>query len=40
MSIVVLSTVVSIIAFKEKLSRLNLIGILLSIFAIALIALM
>lgn len=39
MSIVILGTLVSIIAFKEKLSKLNTIGILLSIFAIILIAL-
>jgi drug/metabolite transporter (DMT)-like permease len=39
MSIVVLGTVVSILVFKEKLSRLNTFGILLSVLAIVLIAL-
>jgi multidrug transporter EmrE-like cation transporter len=39
MSIVVLGTIISIIAFKEKLSKLNTAGILLSVFAIVLIAL-
>jgi drug/metabolite transporter (DMT)-like permease len=40
MSIVVLGTLISVIAFKEKLSKLNTIGILLSVFAIVLIALL
>ena len=40
MSIVVLGTMVSIIAFKEKLSKLNTLGILLSVIAIVLIALL
>jgi drug/metabolite transporter (DMT)-like permease len=40
MSIVVLGTVISIIAFKEKLSKLNMIGIILSVLAIVLIALL
>ena len=40
MSIVVLGTIISIIAFKEQLSKLNVAGILLSVLAIVLIALM
>lgn len=40
MSIVVLGTIVSIIAFKEKLSKLNVMGIMLSVIAIVLIALL
>jgi len=40
MSIVVLGTIISIIAFKEKLSNLNIMGIVLSVFAIVLIALL
>jgi drug/metabolite transporter (DMT)-like permease len=40
MSIVVLGTMVSIIAFKEKLSKLNVFGIVLSVIAIVLIALL
>ena len=39
MSIVVLGTIISIVAFNEKLSKLNTLGILLSVFAIVLIAL-
>jgi drug/metabolite transporter (DMT)-like permease len=39
MSIVVLGTFISIVAFKEKLSKLNALGIFLSVFAIILIAL-
>jgi drug/metabolite transporter (DMT)-like permease len=39
MSIVVLGTLISILAFKEKLSKLNTLGIILSVFAIVLIAL-
>lgn len=39
MSIVVLGTMVSIVAFKEKLSKMNTIGIFLSVLAIVLIAL-
>ena len=40
MSIVVLGTVISILAFKEKLSKLNMLGIILSVLAIVLIALL
>lgn len=40
MSIVVLGTVISIIAFKEQLSKLNVLGIILSVLAIVLIALL
>jgi len=39
MSIVVLGTMISIVAFKEQLSKLNVLGIMLSVFAIILIAL-
>ncbi len=38
MSIVVVGTIVSVIAFKEKLNKLNVLGIFLSIVAIVLIA--
>ncbi|HRG57306.1 MAG TPA: DMT family transporter [Bacteroidia bacterium] len=40
MSIVVLGTLVSVLAFKEKLSKFNVIGIFLSVLAIVLIALL
>lgn len=40
MSIVVLGTLISIWAFNEKLSKLNIIGIILSVIAIVLIALL
>lgn len=40
MSIVVLGTIISIIAFKEQLSKLNFLGIILSVLAIILIALL
>ncbi|MCC6252595.1 MAG: EamA/RhaT family transporter [Bacteroidia bacterium] len=40
MSIVVVATVVSVWAYKEKLSRLNIAGVILSIAAIVLIALL
>jgi drug/metabolite transporter (DMT)-like permease len=40
MSIVVLGTLISIVAFKEKLSKLNAFGIILSVLAIVLIALL
>ena len=40
MSIVVLGTLVSVLAFKEKLSKFNVLGIFLSVLAIVLIALL
>lgn len=40
MSIVVLGTIISVIAFKEQLSKLNTLGIFLSVLAIVLIALL